>query len=155
GGGRRGVRACETSRVGLTSAVLPVSTLDPGRLPEVLYAGLEGTMRRGLHPLVLICVLGNMFGCGNGCSCMAPIPGGSPPSARTPKMGQIRVSSSGLASVSSNPAALVSALTGGPLQFNVPSSCGGTPALCCPGGSPQDPCGPINIDLAAQAGDDP
>ena len=46
--------------------------------------------------VLLSVVLGNIFGCsGNGCSCMAPIPGGYPPAQREPKravnpLGRIR-----------------------------------------------------------------
>jgi MYXO-CTERM domain-containing protein len=114
-------------------------------------------MRRSFSfsPVVLIVALSNLFGCGGGCSCMAPIPGGFAPAERAPNAGQIRVSQSGLASITADPAGLLSALTGGPLQFDLPDSCGGTPALCCPGGNPVSPCGPINVDLTAQDGDDP
>jgi hypothetical protein len=31
-------------------------------------------------------------------------------------------------------------------DFNVPASCGAQVALCCPGGVPQDPCGPVHVD---------
>jgi hypothetical protein len=42
-----------------------------------------------------------------------------------------------------------------PVTQNVPASCGGSPALCCPGGNPVDPCGPLEVDFRAQAGDTP
>ena len=41
------------------------------------------------------------------------------------------------------------------LTFDVPASCGGSTPVCCPGGNPQSPCGPIVIDLAAHPGDLP
>jgi uncharacterized protein (TIGR03382 family) len=94
-------------------------------------------------------------GCG-GCSSLEPIPGGFPSAARTPNAGQIRISQSGLTSISADPAALLGGLLGmGGLQFNVPPSCGGNPEVCCPGGVPQTTCGPIQIDLAARPGDLP
>lgn len=96
-----------------------------------------------------------MAGCGDGCSCMAPIPGGFPSAERTPNAAQVRVSNTGLQAITADPAALVEGLTGGPLTFDVPASCGGTPETCCPGGNPVSPCGPIVIDLGFQAGDEP
>ncbi len=96
---------------------------------------------------------------GSGCSgCgMTPIPGGFPSAKRNPNAAQLRVSSSGLTAVSANPAALLSSLTGsmGGLSFNVPASCGGSTPICCPGGTAQNPCGPINIDLTLHPGDSP
>src|SRR5205807_2349693 len=73
-----------------------------------------------------------------------------------PNAGQLRVSQSGFATITNNPSAIIGALTGanGPLAFNVPSNCGGSTPICCPGGTAQDPCGPINIDLTAHPGDD-
>jgi hypothetical protein len=83
-------------------------------------------------------------------------PGGFPSAARTPNAGQVRISQSGLAAVAADPAALLGGLLGGGgLTFDVPASCGGNPAVCCPGGNPQSPCGPIVIDLAARPGDLP
>jgi MYXO-CTERM domain-containing protein len=94
-------------------------------------------------------------GCGGGCSSLEPIPGGFPSAARTANAGQVRVSQSGLAAVAADPAALLGGLLGGALTFDVPASCGGNPAVCCPGGVPQAPCGPIVIDLEARPGDQP
>jgi hypothetical protein len=95
-------------------------------------------------------------GCGGGCSSLEPIPGGFPAAARTPNAAQVRVSQSGLATVAADPAALLGGLLGGSgLSFDVPSSCGGSPAVCCPGGNPQSPCGPVVIDLVARPGDAP
>ncbi|MEZ4400131.1 MAG: MYXO-CTERM sorting domain-containing protein [Kofleriaceae bacterium] len=95
-------------------------------------------------------------GCGNGCASLEPIPGGFPAAARTPAAGQVRITQSGLATVAADPEALLGGLLGGAgLTFDVPASCGGNPAVCCPGGNPQSPCGPIVIDLALQPGDQP
>jgi hypothetical protein len=109
------------------------------------------------HPIGVIAVIAIAFGgCqGNGCSCMTPIPGGFPSAERTPKAAQVRVSSSGLAEITKDPAALVSALLPGGLTFNVPANCSGSPTVCCPGGNPQSPCGPIAIDLSLHPGDSP
>ena len=51
--------------------------------------------RRSMHPLVLVFALvsafGSAFGCGgDGCGCMAPIPGGFPSEERTENAAQIR-----------------------------------------------------------------
>nr|HEX4318504.1 hypothetical protein [Kofleriaceae bacterium] len=118
--------------------------------------------RHTLDLLVLIYALvaascGGGGGCG-GCAGMSPIPGGFPAAKRTPNAAQMRVSSSGLAAIEANPAAIVGSLLGGNgsnISFNVPASCGGSTPVCCPGGSAQDPCGPIDIDLTLHSGDDP
>lgn len=100
-------------------------------------------------------------GCsGNGCSCMAPIPGGFPDSERVPNSAQVRVTDTGVQQIESNPAALVGGLlgtsggSGNVLEFPVPAQCGGT-AVCCSGGMPDPNCPPIEIDLGEQAGDQP
>src|SRR5690348_6373763 len=97
-------------------------------------------------------------GCGGGCSgCgMAPIPGGFSATKRAPNAGQIRIAKKGLDAVSTNAGALVGALGGGSngmLSFNVPATCGGSTPVCCPGGNPQNPCGPIDIDVTQHPGD--
>ncbi len=109
------------------------------------------------RPALLVFALLSSVGCGGqGCSCLAPIPGGFPSAARTPNAGQIRLSQSGLTALAADPAALISAATGGgPLEFSVPASCGGNPAVCCPGGNPVTPCGPLQIDLTLHPGDAP
>src|SRR5690242_7455402 len=94
-------------------------------------------------------------GCG-GCTTFQPIPGGFPVAKRTPNAVQVRLSQSGLAAVSANPAALLGSIAGGMngvIQFPVPSSCGGSTPICCPGGNPQANCGPIDIDLTQHPGD--
>lgn len=114
---------------------------------------------RRLDWIVVVACLLLGFGCGGGCGgCgMTPIPGGFPSAKRTLNAGQVRVTSSGLAAVSSDPAALIGSLagsgSGGVIQFNVPASCGGSTPVCCPGGVAQNPCGPINIDLSKHPGD--
>jgi MYXO-CTERM domain-containing protein len=97
------------------------------------------------------------YGCsGGGCDGMVPTPGGFPASERTPNGGQIRVSNTGIAAITSDPEALLGGLLGGMgLEFDVPANCGGSTPVCCPGGQPQMPCGPIVIDLAQQPGDAP
>jgi MYXO-CTERM domain-containing protein len=106
---------------------------------------------------VIVAAIGSAFGCsGGGCDGMVPTPGGFPAAERTQHAGQVRVSQSGIAAVTSDPEALLGGLLGGSgLEFNVPPGCGGSPAICCPGGTPQEPCGPIVIDLAEQPGDAP
>ena len=112
--------------------------------------------RRGPGPFVYLVAAAIASGCaGDGCSCMQPIPGGFPAAERTPNAAQVRVSSTGVAAITSDPQALIEGLTGGPLTFDVPASCDGTPTTCCPGGNPVSPCGPIVIDLAAQPDDEP
>jgi hypothetical protein len=110
---------------------------------------------RGFHPLLLVFALASALGCGDGCACMQPIPGGFPPEERTANAAQVRLSSTGVAALTADPQALVEGLTGGPLTFDVPATCSGTPTTCCPGGNPVSPCGPIVIDLGHRAGDDP
>lgn len=110
---------------------------------------------------IVITALLFAFGCGGGgcggCG-IEPIPGGFPAAKRNPNAGQVRVTQSGLAAVASDPAALLGSLggaTNGVLDFNVPASCGGSTPICCPGGQPKNPCGPIQIDLKEQPGDQP
>src|SRR6187551_3591728 len=79
--------------------------------------------------LVVAVALLFSFGCGGGCAgCgMEPIPGGFPSAKRNPNAGQLRVTQSGLAAVSANPASLLGALGGamnGVLKFNAPANCG-------------------------------
>ncbi len=100
--------------------------------------------------------LGGLAGCGNGCSSLEPTPGGFPSNLRTANAAQVRISDTGLAAISADPAALVGGLLGGMgLAIDVPASCGGNPAVCCPGGNPVSPCGPVTIDLTLQPGDLP
>ena len=101
------------------------------------------------------------FGCGGGgcggCG-MEPIPGGFPAAKRTPNAAQLRVTQTGLASVEADPAALLGSIgnaMNGVLKFDAPASCGGSTPICCPGGQPVSPCGPIDIDLNLQPGDAP
>ncbi len=111
----------------------------------------------GLPVTVLAVAVSNLFGCGGGCDGMTPIPGGFPSAERTANAGQVRVSTSGLAAITADPAALVGGLLGssGGLTFEVPANCAGSPSVCCPGGNPVSPCGPIEIDLEARPGDQP
>jgi MYXO-CTERM domain-containing protein len=103
--------------------------------------------------LAVSCSGGGCGGCG-----MEPIPGGFTAAKRHPNAGQVRVSQNGLAAISADPAALLGSLGGGSngvLSFNVPSSCGGSTPVCCPGGNPQANCGPLDIDLTLHPGDQP
>ena len=104
-------------------------------------------------------------GCaGDGCNaCVAPTPGGFPPDSRMENAGQLRLTSSAIDTLESDPAALVGAFlgTGEDVQIEVPPQCGGGgngPFVCCTeeGGAPlPPPCGPIDIDLVRQNGDTP
>jgi hypothetical protein len=110
------------------------------------------------HRLVILflALFAGSLGCGGGCDGMTPTPGGFPAAERTANAGQVRVAQSGLQKIAADPAALLGPLLGGMgLSFDVPASCGGSPAVCCVGGQPVTPCGPIDIDLMPQAGDPP
>jgi hypothetical protein len=111
-----------------------------------------------LGAFVLALSAGCGGGCG-GCTTFEPIPGGGFPAAkRTPNAGQLRVTSSGLAAIAADPAAVLGSVGGaqnGVLKFDAPASCGGQTPICCPNGQPVTPCGPIDIDLNQQAGDAP
>lgn len=96
-------------------------------------------------------------GCG-GCAALEPIPGGFPAVERTPNAVQLRVSQTGLAAITADPARIITAVAGGMngvLQFNAPVNCGGSTPTCCPNGQPQNACGPINIDFNQLPGDQP
>jgi uncharacterized protein (TIGR03382 family) len=96
-------------------------------------------------------------GCG-GCGGMTPIPGGFNAAKRHANAGQIRLSQTGLAAVSADPAALLGSLgsaMNGVLKFNVPASCSGSTPICCPGGNPVANCGPLDIDVSKHTGDTP
>ena len=97
-------------------------------------------------------------GCG-GCAGMEPTPGGFPVAKRSPNAVQLRVSSTALAKISANPAAIIGPLVGGAMNgvidFNVPASCGGSTEICCVNNMPQANCGPLSIDLVLRAGDQP
>src|SRR5213595_2762354 len=115
---------------------------------------MSGGIRR-IDLLVVVASLVLAVGCGGGgcggCATFEPIPGGFPAAKRTPNAVQLRVTQSGLAAVEANPAALLGSVGGGGmsgvLKFNAPASCGGSTPICCPGGVPKNPCGPIDIDL--------
>jgi MYXO-CTERM domain-containing protein len=96
-------------------------------------------------------------GCG-GCAAFEPIPGGFPAAERTPNAVQVRVSQSGIAAITADPAKLITAIAGGMngvLSFNAPVNCSGSTPTCCPGGNPKDPCGPIDVDFNLFPGDLP
>ncbi|HTR53533.1 MAG TPA: hypothetical protein VMJ10_22725 [Kofleriaceae bacterium] len=96
-------------------------------------------------------------GCG-GCTTFQPIPGGFAPAKREANAVQARVTSSAISTIEANPATIVGGLVGsatnGVIQFSVPSSCSGSPYVCCDSNNnPVQPCGPIDIDLNHHAGD--
>jgi hypothetical protein len=94
-------------------------------------------------------------GCG-GCAAFEPIPGGFPAAERNPNAVQVRVSQTGIAAITADPAKIITALAGGTngvLSFNAPVNCSGSTPTCCPGGNPVNPCGPINIDFNQLTGD--
>ncbi|MEQ1785113.1 MAG: hypothetical protein ABMA14_27530 [Hyphomonadaceae bacterium] len=114
--------------------------------------------------IIVVAAIGLAFGCGGGgcggCAGFEPIPGGFDPTKRTANAVQVRVTQTGLAAIASDPAALLGGIAGGGgtpgvLSFSAPASCGGSTPICCPNGQPVSPCGPINIDLNQQAGDQP
>src|SRR5688572_31739617 len=79
-------------------------------------------------------------GCG-GCASLEPIPGGFPPAERNLNAVQVRVSQTGVAAITADPAKLIDGIAGGMngvLAFNAPVSCGGSTPTCCPGGQPQN-----------------
>ncbi len=94
---------------------------------------------------------------GDGCSCGDPIPGGFPPEERVENAVQVRLSQSGIETLEADPSALVEGLlgTGEDLTFDIPADCAGDPAICCTGGTPDDQCGPLQIDLQEYPGDEP
>jgi len=101
-------------------------------------------------------------GCGGGCSgCgITPIPGGFPNAKRTVNAGQVRVSTTGIAKITADPAAVLGPLIGGAtngvITFPAPVSCGGSTPLCCDDNGNAIPnCGPIDIDLNQRPGDQP
>ncbi len=96
-------------------------------------------------------------GCG-GCTSIEPIPGGFPAAKRAPNAAQVRVSQTALAKIAADPAAVIGPLLGsamnGKIEFSIPPSCGSNPEVCCPGGTPSPTCGPLEVDLVAQTGDE-
>jgi len=126
-------------------------------MPSMSHGGQP--MNRRINWIVVIAAVAlAASGCGGGCggcTTFEPIPGGFPAAKRNPNATQLRVTQSGLASISADPEALVGGLLGGGgLSFPVPGSCGGTPEICCSGGQPIANCGPLNIDLKKLPGDD-
>ena len=88
---------------------------------------------------------------------MSPIPGGFPAAKRSANAAQLRLSSSALAKLEADPATLVGSLLGtgsGPVSFNIPGNCGADPQICCVNNVVTPTCGPIDIDLVKQPGDD-
>jgi hypothetical protein len=99
------------------------------------------------------CGGGGCSGCG-----VTPIPGGFDLAKRTANAGQVRVSTSGIAKITADPAQLLGGLLGsgggsGIIQFPAPVTCSGD-RVCCDGNGQAIPnCGPIDIDLTQHAGD--
>jgi hypothetical protein len=104
------------------------------------------------------------FSCSGGSGCsgcgIKPIPGGFAPTKRNANAGQVRVTSSALATIESNPAQLLGGLLGsgtggsnGVIAYPI-VSCGSTD-VCCSNNMALPNCGPIDIDLTLHAGDQP
>lgn len=112
---------------------------------------------RGLALAVSVFVWLSLGGCdASGCGTgVTPLPAGFPANARVAHATQLRVSSTGMEALEAEPELVVAELLGGSLAFDVPASCGGSPATCCTGGTPVSPCGPLLFDLAQQDGDLP
>ncbi|HEY3803878.1 MAG TPA: hypothetical protein VGL61_14785 [Kofleriaceae bacterium] len=89
---------------------------------------------------------------------MTSIPGGFPATKRVANIGQIRVTSSALSTITADPAALVGTLLGGSgsgvIAFPI-DSCGSDFSICCENNQAIPNCGPINIDLTDHTGDLP
>ncbi len=101
-----------------------------------------------------VVALGAMACNGSGCSKLDPLPQGySGP--RMQGAVQMRLSATGLAKIEANPIGFAQQLLGPSLQAVVPSSCSGSPTVCCTGGVPIANCGPVQFDVAAKPGDDP
>jgi hypothetical protein len=113
--------------------------------------------RRADWFVIAIAIVIASSGCGGGCSgCgIAPIPGGFPLAKRTSAAGQIRVTPTGLAAITNDPAAVIGGFVGGAMNGVITYpvvSCGGT-AICCNGNQTVPNCGPLQIDLVARPGD--
>ena len=98
-------------------------------------------------------------GCGGGCdSCgMEPIPGGFNAQKRTGEAVQVRITPTGLAKITADPAGVIGPLVGdamnGKINFPVPASCGGDTEICCVNNMPAATCGPLEIDMVQRNGD--
>ncbi|MGE3546471.1 MAG: hypothetical protein AB7L28_21270, partial [Kofleriaceae bacterium] len=119
---------------------------------------------RGAHAFisfVLVAALASCQGFGGcaGCATVEPIPGGFPSNKRVANATQVRVSATALDKIEADPAGIVGPLFGtganGAIEFPVPANCGSSPSICCPGGTPNPACGPLEIDLAKRDGDEP
>ncbi|HEX7704448.1 MAG TPA: hypothetical protein VF403_27100, partial [Kofleriaceae bacterium] len=115
---------------------------------------------RRVHWFVVIVAILIAGGCGGGgCSgCgITPIPGGFNFAKRTSNAGQVRVSTSGIAVITKDPAALLGPLlgtgSGGVIEFPAPVTCTGTKICCDDNGNAIPNCGPIDIDLTKMPGD--
>jgi hypothetical protein len=107
--------------------------------------------------IVAILIAGGCGGGGcSGCG-ISPIPGGFSFAKRTSNAGQVRVSTSGIAKITADPAALLGPLlgtgSGGTIEFPAPVSCSGTKICCDDNGNAIPNCGPIDIDLTQMPGD--
>src|SRR5688572_7874466 len=117
-------------------------------------------MRARIDWIVVLTALLFALGCGGGgcggCAGMEPIPGGFKSDKRRPNAGQVRITSSALAKITADPAAVIGPLAGGAtngiITFPIPASCSGT-AICCPNGTMINNCGPIELDLVKRPTD--
>jgi hypothetical protein len=110
--------------------------------------------------IVLFALLLALGGCGGGCAgCgIEPIPGGFPAAKRNANAGQLRVTPTALQKIAADPAGIIGPLAGssttpGIITFPIPAACSGTPTICCPGGTPSNNCGPVEINLNKMAND--
>ncbi|MGE0548019.1 MAG: hypothetical protein AB7O24_11780 [Kofleriaceae bacterium] len=112
----------------------------------------------GFVTLVVVASCQGFGSCG-GCATVEPIPGGFPVNKRVANATQVRLSSTALDKLEADPAGIVGPLFGtganGAVEFPVPANCGSSPSICCPGGTPNPACGPLEIDLAKRNGDEP
>src|SRR5690349_23497871 len=102
-----------------------------------------------------LCLLAiGLTGCGGGCGVLEPLPEGFPAIQRVVDTAQVQVTPEGLDALEAAPEAVLTAALGS-LELDVPPSCGATPEVCCPGGTPDDACGPVALDVGLVDGDQP
>jgi hypothetical protein len=118
--------------------------------------------RSALSAIIVASATVLAFSCSGSSGCsgcgVQPIPGGFAAAKRNANAGQIRLTTSALTTIESNPAQLLGGLLGsggsnGVIAYPI-VSCGST-AVCCSGNTAIPNCGPIDIDLTDHAGDLP
>ncbi|HUS67567.1 MAG TPA: hypothetical protein VMZ28_23690 [Kofleriaceae bacterium] len=101
--------------------------------------------------LLLLAV--GLAGCGDGCGALRPLPEGFPAIQRVVDTAQVQVTPEGIDALEAEPEAVIASALGS-LELEIPPSCGGSPAICCTGGTPETPCGPMVLDVDLVDGDD-